>query len=235
MHTVARHATPIQLDCSHTAIVIVRTSVLLPLLIAAFAAVPSYAQMCAGRASFNLSSTHVEIDAGTSGGGGSFSTAVGHGTDALFGIVAVASHRLDGPGRATAFAATVGTDQPLSPDNKFHVCPMITLGYVTNSANADVDGSFFGASAVGEIAMLAVNAPRLRVIPTLGLELRYHGIGRTPALSAGDGGNGYNTFTAGLGLVGWNRLTIVPRVVIPFGPLDRTGVHLTVGYNVVRR
>jgi hypothetical protein len=207
-----------------------------PFLVACFLAGPCYGQICAGRASFNLSSTHVELDAGTSGGGGSFGAAVGYGTDALFGVAAIARHQLEGDdARAIVIAGTAGTDQPLSPDNRFHVCPMITLGYIRHSTSGAEGGALFGAAAVGEVAMLAVNAPRLRVVPTLGLELRYHGVGRTPAFFGRDGGDGDNTFTAGVGLVGWNRLTVVPRIVIPFGPLDRTGFHVTIGYNVVRK
>ena len=60
------------------------------------------------------------------------SIAVGHGTDALFGIVSGATHTVDGADRVKMFAGTIGTDQPLSPDNKLHVCPMVTVGYASD-------------------------------------------------------------------------------------------------------
>src|SRR5687768_11651026 len=92
------------------------SSVLLVLL--TLAAVPAEAQLCAGRASFNLASTHFALDAGANGSGRGIGASVGHGTDALFAIVSGATHRVAGAGSVNVVAATLATDQPLSPDNK---------------------------------------------------------------------------------------------------------------------
>lgn len=83
--------------------------------------------------------------------------------------------------------------------------------------------------------MLAVNTPRMRVIPTIGIDLRYNGVGRTAGLFAQDASRSDNTFSAGIGFVIWNRLSVVPRVVVPFGPLNQSGLQMTVGYNWLRR
>lgn len=192
---------------------------------------PADAQMCAGRAAFNLASTQLELDAGVNAGGSGIGMAVGHGTDALFALVSGATHPLDGADRVTTIAGTIATDQPLSPDNKFHVCPMITVGYRSDHAGATGPGF----AAAGDISMLVVNTPDLRVMPTLSLELPYNGVGRTVGLFADDASRRYRTFSAGIGFLIRNRLSIVPRVVVPFGPVGQSGLQVTVAYNHLRR
>jgi hypothetical protein len=196
--------------------------------------VPADAQICAGRASFNLAPSHFELDAGANRRGRGIGLSVGHGTDALFGVLSGASHTITGAGSVHVFAATLATDQPLSPDNKLHVCPMISLGYMSG-APGTADGGRVGASAAADAAMLAVNTPRLRVIPTISIDLLFNGVGRTTALFAQDASRDYNTFSAGLGFVIWNRLSVVPRVVVPFRSVRHGAFHMTVGYNVLRR
>ena len=72
-------------------------------------------------------------------------------------------------------------------------------------------------------------------MPTIGIDLRYNGVGRSVGLFAHGASRRYRTFSAGIGFVIWNRLTLVPRLVIPFGPVDRGGLQVTVGYNLLRR
>ena len=92
---------------------------------------------------------------------------VGHGTDRRFGGGTVLAHSTDETGDVYMIAGTLGTDQPLSPDNRFHVCPMITIGYLSDSDAAPSDGGF-GLSLAGDASMLVINGPRLRVAPTIG-------------------------------------------------------------------
>ena len=195
-----------------------------------FGALPADAQICAGRASFNIAPTHFEFDIGANSSGRGIGVSVGHGKDALFGIVSGATHTVDGTERVNTIAGTIGTDQPLSPDYKFHVCPSITVGYASDRAGA----TGVGVSAAGDIAMLAVNTPDLRVMPTLSLELPYNGVGRAVGLFADDASRRYRTFSAGIGFLIRNRLSLVPRVVVPFGPVDRSAIQITVGYQLYR-
>ena len=196
---------------------------------------PADAQICAGRASFNLASTHFELDAGANRHGRGVAVSVGHGTDALFGILSGATHRVAGAGSAHVIAATLATDQPLSPDNKLHVCPNVSLSYVSDADGATADGGRIGASAAADAAMLAMNTPRMRVMPTIGIELVLNGVGRTAALFAQDASRDDSTFSAGIGFVIDNRLSVVPRVVIPFRSAKQSGFQMTVGYNLLRR
>jgi hypothetical protein len=195
---------------------------------------PADAQMCAGRASFDLASTHFELDAGMNKSGHGVGVSVGHGTDNLFGIGVVLTHSADQADRVHMVAGTIGTDQPLSPDNKLHVCPMITVGYISGSDVLPNDNGRFGLSVAGHASMLAVNTPRMRVVPTLGLDFRQN-VGQAVSLFAQDARRTYHTFTTGIGFLIWNRLSLVPRVVVPFGSISQTGVEVTVAYNLIRR
>lgn len=195
---------------------------------------PAHAQICAGRTAFNLAPTHVGFDAGANGSGHGVGVSVGHGRDALFGIVSAATHTVAGAA-VHAVGATVATDQPLTPDNKFHICPMITLGYVSDEHAATGEGGRFGVSAAGDASMLAVNTPGLRVVPTISIDLRFNGVGRTTGFFAQHAGRNDNTFSGGIGFVIGNRLSIVPRLVVPFRSLSQSGAQVTIGYNSLRR
>jgi hypothetical protein len=200
-----------------------------------FGALPADAQICAGGASFNFAPTHFTLNAGANRSGQGIGLSAGHGTDAFFGIVSGATRTVADSGRIHSIAGTLGTDEPLSPDNKFHICPMLTLGYVSDSNAATGDRVRFGASAAADAAMLAMNTPEMRVIPTISLDLRFNGVGRPAGFFAQDASRDDSTFSAGVGFVIWNRLSVVPRVVVPFGPVNRSGFQMTVGYNVLRR
>jgi hypothetical protein len=198
------------------------------------AASPADAQTCAGRTSFNLAPTHFGLDAGTNGSGRGFGASLGSGTDALFGILSGATHAVTGAGSVEGLAVTLATDQPLSPDNKLHVCPMITVGYMSDS-NGTTGHGRIGASAAADASMLTMNTPRLRVMPTIGIDLRFNGVGRTIGLFAQDASRNDSTFSAGIGLVIWNRLSLVPRLIVPFDAVTESGFQMTVGYNLLRR
>ena len=199
------------------------------------AAEPAEAQLCAGRSSFNLASTHFALDAGASRRGRGIGASVGHGTDGLFAIVSGVTHRVAGAGSVNLVTATLATDQPLSPDNKLHLCPIIMVGYLSDRNGATGRRSRIGVAAAGDASMLAVNTPRMRVIPTISIDLLFNGIGRSTALFAQDASRDDHTFSAGLGFVIWNRLSVLPRVVVPIVSVNRSAFQMTVGYNVLRR
>ena len=153
----------------------------------------------------------------------------------MFGIISGATHAVSGAGSVEGLAVTLATDQPLSPDNKLHVCPMITVGYVSDANGTTGQGGRIGASAAADASMLTMNTPRLRVMPTIGIDLRFNGVGRTIGLFAQDASRNDNTFSAGIGFVIWNRLSLVPRLIVPFDSVTESGFQMTVGYNLLRR
>ena len=196
---------------------------------------PAHAQICSGRASFNLAPTQFVFDAGVNGSGQGVGVSVGHGRDALFGIASVATHTMTGAERVQVIGATLATDQPLSPDNKLHVCPMIMVGYVSGTDGPAGQDGRIGASVAGDAAMLAINTPGLRVMPTIGIDLRLNGVGRTTGLFAQGPSRSDNTFSAGIGFVFGNRISVVPRVVVPFHSLSQSGMQMTASYNLLRQ
>jgi hypothetical protein len=195
---------------------------------------PAAAQMCAGRAPFDLASPQFGLDAGLNRSGQGAGVDVGHGTDNLFGIGTLLRHADDEGATSYMLSATIGTDQPLTPDNVFRVCPMITVGYISGSGVTSDDGGRFGLSIAGDASMMVMNTPRMRVALTIGLDVRKH-VGRAASLNAQDARRTYHTFSGGIGFLISNRLSLVPKVVVPFGPIDQTGVYVAVVYNVLRR
>jgi hypothetical protein len=195
---------------------------------------PAAAQVCAGRAPFDLAATQFGLDAGLNSSGQVAGVNVGHGTDNLFGIGTVLWHAVEEADTGYMLSGTIGTDQPLSPDNVFRVCPMITVGYISGADVASGDDGRLGLSVAGDASMMVMNTPRMRVALTIGLDLRKH-VGRAASLIAQDARRTYHTFSGGIGFLMSNRLSLVPKVVVPFGPIDQTGVYLTVAYNVIRR
>jgi hypothetical protein len=83
--------------------------------------------------------------------------------------------------------------------------------------------------------MMVMNTPRMRVIPWIGLDFRLNGLDRTARLFAPDADRHDSTFSGGVGLVLWNRLTVVPTVVVVFGSAHHSGLQMTVGYTLLRR
>lgn len=188
------------------------------------------AQVCSGRSSFNLANTHAELNMGASRSGRAVGISVGHGADALFATVAGTRHWLEGERDIYTVAGLIGSDQPLTPDNRLHACPMLTLAY-ERDASGTSRGGRVGVSASGDASLMLVNTGTMRVMPTIALDLRLTGVSRIAALLAHEAGRHRSTFSGGVGFVMWNRLSIAPRVVIPFGSVDRSGFQISVGYN----
>ncbi len=192
------------------------------------------AQICAGRAPFNLASTQFALDAGWNRAGQGIGFSAGHGIDQLFGIGTLVLQSFDEDSALHMITGTLGTDQPLSPDNRFHVCPTITMGYISGPhAAPDVDGRF-GLAVAGDASLLVVNGPRARVTVTIGLDLRKH-VGRSASLFVQDARETDHTFSGGIGFLLANRWSVVSRAVLPFGSISDTGLQVTFGYNLRRR
>src|SRR5262245_863923 len=118
------------------------------------------AQICAGSMSFNFAPLQFggapEWGAGTATATGS----VAAGSDRLFGTFAagVIAPQPDGV-RIPHATMAVGTDQPLSVDNRWHLCPIATLAYARGQGTAAGVG---GHVAIG---WLARNAAGVTIVP----------------------------------------------------------------------
>ena len=109
---------------------------------------------------------------------------------------------------------------------------MLVIAYESSDAGGGTgENGQVGVSIAGDASMMLVNTATVRVVPTIAIDLRLGGINRMAALLAHDAGRHHSTFSGGLGVVIWNRFSVAPRLVIPFGPLDQSGFQLTVGYN----
>jgi hypothetical protein len=111
---------------------------------------------------------------------------------------------------------------------------MVSVGYVSARDRATGDGGRVGVSAAADASLLVMNTPGMRVAPTIGLDLPLNGVGRYAGLVARDASRSESTFSAGIGFVLWNRLAVVPRLVVPFTAVRQSGFHVTVDYNVMR-
>jgi hypothetical protein len=196
---------------------------------------PAAAQTCSGSVPFNLAPTQIAVHAGLDRRGRGAGASVGRGGDALFGVASAAVYDVDGGGHIKMIGGALGTDRPLSPDNRFRVCPTIAVAYRNGANGTSADANRIGVSVAGDVSMVAVNTPRLWVVPTIGLDIRYNGAGRTASLFAENEEGRHSTFTAGVGFVFSNRLSLAPRVVVPFRSIDSTAFQMTVGYNLLGR
>jgi hypothetical protein len=120
------------------------------------------AQVCDGRAPFNY--LPLQLAGALSGGTGgtAASAAAGFGKDLLFGTVATAFD-----GDHTAIDVVAGSDQPVTPDNRLRACPLASIGVGFHNEETSLR-----LAAGGRASYLAVNSPRVWVIPTIGLQYR---------------------------------------------------------------
>jgi hypothetical protein len=188
------------------------------------------AQMCTGRASFDSMSLQLR-------GAGAFSAsqrqaalAVAHGTDRLFTQAAGHFDSRSPLGRY-ALTAGIGTDQPLTPDNRWHVCPIVEVVYGWRPS-AGRDAASVELSARGSIGLLALNSASAAVIPTLTLGLRRaYPVSRA---AAGSGGNALS-IGGGLGIVLRRGIAFRPGFVLLLGARPRGwGATAELSLNVFR-
>ena len=183
------------------------------------AASPAGAQVCAGRQAFNAASVqaggYVENARSRRGAGGH----VGAGTNALF---AIASFRT-GAGlgaRTQVLTGTVGTDQPLTADNRLRLCPFITAGHVWAPEEAETAAGVTGSAAM-RLGYIAVNTHRRVIVPTFGVEFSRH---RAPV----DGRGTILRLDGGVGMLLPNRWGVLAEIGAAFSR-GRGGPHLRLG------
>jgi hypothetical protein len=94
------------------------------------------AQTCAGALSFNFAPLQVGGAVQASAGGRAAAASVAAGSDRLFGAISSGLGFSELDRRAAHVALAVGTDQPLTLDNRLHVCPVATATYARRQGNA---------------------------------------------------------------------------------------------------
>jgi hypothetical protein len=190
------------------------------------------AQICDGRAAFNVTPVQLEIRAALSTDGRFVGSSAGVGRDRLFGAGSI-SRGTDPDRRSPEYTlgGTVGTDQPISPDNRFHACPFVGIFYTGWS-----DGMRLGFVAGGSAGMLARNDATLTVIPTLGLRFRPRISGEPVEPERTSHLDSFGAVTFGVGLVVRNRLSFQPAASLAFGRGGAApGLHVAVSYNLAGR
>ncbi|MQA30710.1 MAG: hypothetical protein GEU82_12880 [Luteitalea sp.] len=190
------------------------------------------AQICDGRGAFNVTPVQLELRGASTTDGMAVGASAGFGSDQLFAAGSISRRTQSGVDDPEyGFAGIVGTDQPISPDNRFHACPIAGIFYTGWSGSMRL-----GVMAGGSAGMLARNDTTLAVIPTLGLSFRTT-IGDTAIESRRASlfhRPGIVTF--GVGLVVRNRVSFQPAASLAFGGGGATpGLHVAVSYNLARR
>jgi hypothetical protein len=193
-----------------------RQTVLWSALLTIGVAPASSAQTCAGALSFNFAPLQVAGAGQWSVGSRSAAGSVAAGSDRLFGALSTGVN-FD---RAVAHVGlAVGTDQPLSLDNRLHLCPVATLAYARQQGSA-------AAGAGGHVAVgwVARNAARLSIVPSAAFGVRQMPDG------AHDGGplrHGAELHAA-VGFILRGRVAVIPRVIFAREQPARVAVELTI-------
>jgi hypothetical protein len=170
------------------------------------------AQICAGSMSFNYAPLQIggapEWSAGMKGAIGSAAA----GSDRLFGTVSAGliSPPADGD-RVSHATVAVGTDQPLSVDNQWHLCPIATIAYARGPASAA------GVGARVVIGWIARNAAGVTIVPSAAVGVRQMpGRASAPLQHVAD-------LQAAIGFILRGRMAVTPRAAFP----ARFAVELT--------
>ena len=162
------------------------------------------AQICAGSMSFNFAPVQVGGAPEWSGGSRAATGSVAAGSDRLFGMLSVGLSAAHGDrDRIPLATVAVGTDQPLSLDNRWHLCPVATVVYARRqSSSAGVGGHI----AIGWIAR---NGAGLTIVPSATVGLRQMPIAASPPLE-----HAAELQTA-IGFILRGRVAVTPRVSFP--------------------
>jgi hypothetical protein len=174
------------------------------------------AQICAGSMAFNYAPLQFgatpEWSAGTTAAIGS----VAAGSDRLFGTFAAGLISPQAAGDRIPHAAlAVGTDQPLSLDNRWHLCPIATLAY------AHGEGSAAGVGGRVAIGWIARNAAGLSIVPSAAVGVRQMpGAQSAPLQHMAE-------LQAAIGFILRGRLAVTPRAAFTRDRRARFAVELT--------
>jgi hypothetical protein len=189
------------------------------------------AQTCGGRAAFNMAPVQIEFGTRRSLDAHGILASGGYGTDALFGVASFARLAAATGNPAYDLTILVGTDQPLTPDNRFRACPIAGMR-VTRSNGSGRAKLVAGANA----NLLVRNDPGLTVTTTLGLRFQSADSDDQldPELTAFMDAP-INVVT-GVGFIFRNRISLEPAVSLAVRDGDlTTSLHVGLAYNFVRR
>jgi hypothetical protein len=178
------------------------------------------AQTCSGALSFNFAPLQVGGASGWTGGGATAAASVAAGSDRLFGSLSTGL-AFTGADRGPVAHATVavGTDQPMTLDNRLHVCPVATVSYARGQGRASA-----GAGGHVTFGWIAHNAAGLIVVPSAGL-----GVRPVPGSSASpDPPTHAGELQAAVGLILRGRLAVTPRVTLARRQRARLAVELAI-------
>ena len=174
------------------------------------------AQICAGSMSFNFAPLQFggapEWGAGTTAAAAS----VAAGSDRLFGTLAAGLISPQARGDRIPHATlAVGTDQPLSVDNRWHLCPIATLVY------AHGEGSAAGVGGRVAIGWMARNAAGITIVPSAAVGVRPMPSAESAPLQH------LAELQAAIGFILRGRLAVTPRAAFTRHRRARFAVELT--------
>jgi hypothetical protein len=138
-------------------------------------------------------------------GGGRMGAGAGYGHDGLFGSVLVSVRSL---------TTTLGTNQPLTLDNRVHLCPLVTVGFVERRSVAR--GT---VSAGASLGFLARNSAAVALVPAVGLRLYSEA-----------GGRPFGEASAALGITFRARLLVRPALTRAFTPDRANTASIALSY-----
>jgi hypothetical protein len=178
--------------------------------------------------SLNLAPWQVSAGAGWGSAGHPAAVAVTTGTDRVFGSVTSGVVFAAADGKNTPLAAvTIGTDQPLTLDNRVHLCPMLTVDYSRRDKRS-------GLGAGGHVALgwVVRNRASLAIVPAVAAGVRY----RPAAAASASVLQRAAEADAAVGFVIRGRVAFIPRVLLSHarGELATTAT-IEVTFNVGRR
>ena len=163
----------------------------------------SSAQTCAGGMSFNFAPLQVGAAPGWSAGGGAAAASVGAGSDRLFGSFSTGlAFAATDRSRVAHASVAVGTDQPMTLDNRLHLCPVATVAYARRQGRAST-----GAGGHVTLGWIARNAAGLTIVPSAGVGVRYLPDGT----AAADPLTHAAELQAAIGLILKGRFAVTPR------------------------
>ncbi len=178
----------------------------------------SSGQTCAGAISFNFAPLQVGGAAQVSAGGSAAAASVAAGSDRLFGAISSGLRFSELDRRVAHVELAVGTDQPLTLDNRLHVCPVATATFARRQGSAAA-----GAGGHVTFGWVARNAADLMIVPSAALGVRHlpGGAPDAPPLEPAV------EIQAAVGFILRGRLAVTPRVMFARSRPATVAVELT--------
>ncbi len=153
-----------------------------------------------------------------SAGGRAAGASVAAGSDRLFGAISSGLRFSALDRRVAHVALAVGTDQPLTLDNRLHVCPVATATYARRQGSASA-----GAAGHVTFGWVARNAAGLIVVPSAAFGVRYLPEGAPDARPLEHAAE----IQAAVGFILRGRLAVTPRVMFARSRPVTAAVELT--------